>query len=114
VVYFKERGGSIRASAIVSCVDQFVGLAPSRVRELARTYAKPADAVGAPYWRTERGARYATMIWFTDVERVDRSPAVQRLYGAAWVVLDAAATSRVGRKPRRLGSARGARPSRAR
>lgn len=92
-VYFKERGGRIRASGIVARVDQFEDLTPSRVRELARMYAGPADAVGAPYWRAKRRARYATMIWLTGVEKLDRARATPRLYGAAWVVLKNAATS---------------------
>ncbi len=86
-VYFKERGGPVRASAVVIRVDSFADLTPARVRELARRYATPADAVRAAYWRQKRAARYATMIWFDNVREVAGGAHVPRLFGAAWVVL---------------------------
>src|SRR5688572_6504305 len=80
VVYFKERGGPVRASAVVTRVDSFSDLTPSGIRELSRRYSHPADAHRAAYWRLKRAARYATMIWIGEVRAFARSVHVPRLY----------------------------------
>ena len=89
VVYFKEKGGGVRARAEVARVDEFEGLTPRRVRGLARRYARAADARGAAYWRVKERARFGTMIWIRGVVELEGVASV-RLYGAAWVVLEQA------------------------
>lgn len=87
VVFFKERGGPVRAAARVARVEAFEELTERRVRGLERRYARAADAVGAAYWGAKRGAAYATMVWIEGVHVPTRPPRVGRLYGAGWVEL---------------------------
>ena len=87
-VFFKERGGPIRAAAEVKRVESFESLTPTRVDALRRRFG---GDIGAPreYWAEKRLARWGTLIWLADVRGVDRGPAHPPFHGRGWLCLGA-------------------------
>lgn len=92
-VYFKAAGGPVFGRARVRGVEQFAGLTPPGVAELARRYG-PRTCAPPGYWRRRRACRYATLIWLGPVRRTRSAPRVARQFGSAWIALPTAPGAR--------------------
>lgn len=88
-VYFKERGGGIRATAIIERVRCFDRLTPAMVRALRDEYGEAIRGT-SEYWKRKVDAKYATLMWLREVEPVRFGPRVPVFYGSAWVTIPAA------------------------
>lgn len=84
-ILFRVRGGGYAARARVARVELFEDLDPERVRALAARY-EPVVRGGRAYWAAKRRARYATLIWLTEVRPETRGPAWTP-HGRAWLTL---------------------------
>ncbi len=71
--------------AFVAGVENLENLSSVQVKELEREYN---DSIlgSAEYWRTKRDARYAVLIWLTDVREITSRP-IDKRDRAPWVVL---------------------------
>lgn len=87
-IYFKESSGPWRLTAIIEQVLFEEGLTPKRIREIRRDYNDVIRGE-AEFWKSKRDARYLTLIWLREVERIDpgAGPGVRPLQGAAWLTL---------------------------
>jgi ASC-1-like (ASCH) protein len=83
-VYFKQSSGGYRAAAKVRRVEFHEDLSPRDVRDLRKRLNAEVLA-SATYWRDKREAKYATLLWLSDVRKIDVGPEIDRLYGRAWV-----------------------------
>jgi hypothetical protein len=86
-VHFREKGGGFRLQATVAGALHIRGLTPrglGAIRDLFGTDIAASEA----FWRSRRGARYASLIWLTDVRATPESPALWRWPGfrdrSAW------------------------------
>lgn len=85
-LYIKERGGAIRATAIIDRVRFDEDLSPTAVQDLANQYND--QILGPPdYWRSKHNCKYASLLWLTRVESVSFGPRVPAFYGSAWRIL---------------------------
>lgn len=90
-LYFKRSGGGYGARATVERVETYdLESAPDieRLRDRIDDHVRGSDA----YWASKAKAQHATVVWFGDVRRTSRGPALPPLYGRGWVVLGSART----------------------
>jgi ASC-1-like (ASCH) protein len=82
-VYFKERGGAVRATAVVAWTEFHEQLTPARIAALQRRHNA---RVVAPeeYWRAKEGSRFATFVGLGSVEAVRFGPRFPVFCGRAW------------------------------
>lgn len=97
IVYFKQSSGGYKAAARVDRVEYHERLSPEGVRRI-KSRVNTRVLGSSAYWKAKRDARYATLVWLKDVQHTSHGPAIDRLYGRAWVVmgdsLRSSATSR--------------------
>ncbi|MBN2128636.1 MAG: ASCH domain-containing protein [Sedimentisphaerales bacterium] len=85
-VWLKESSGPIRGRGVVTQVQYFEGLTPTKVRELHQRYNE--HILGSEgFWSERRSARYATLIWLGGVRPV-RPWRLPRRGLSAWVVYE--------------------------
>jgi hypothetical protein len=92
-IYFKERGGPIRAVATVEAAEFFGPLTPRLVRML-RGRLNAGVMGDAAYWAAKAEARYASFFHLSDVEPALQGPPIPVLHGRAWVTLCSPMSSR--------------------
>ncbi|MGE3107484.1 MAG: ASCH domain-containing protein [Phycisphaerales bacterium] len=87
-LYIKERGGPVRATAVIERVEYFEDMTPRIVRSLQRRFN---DRILGPeeYWRARAKARFGTLLWVKDLEPVRFGPVIPTFYGSAWMSLPA-------------------------
>lgn len=82
-IYFKERGGAVRATAIVEWAEFREGLTPARITGLKREFND--RVLGSDeYWAAKRTARFATFAGLCAVEPVRFGPRFPVFCGRAW------------------------------
>lgn len=89
-VYFKEQSGPIRAVATVGALRSHEGLTPGAIRRL-RVEHNDQILGGRDYWALKRDARYAVLIWLSDVAQTEDWTVRPRLNGRGWLCLDGGA-----------------------
>lgn len=87
-LYFKEKGGPFRVTALAARVEHHLNLSPRGVRELKKTYNDRILGDEA-YWLAKAQARHATLVWLCDVEPISAGPLYRPRPRAAWFVLPA-------------------------
>lgn len=108
-IYFKQSAGPYRAVGTAEHAAFESNLNAKRIREIERDYNHAI--LGEPaFWQRKRTARFASLIWLTDVEAIDHGPEIPNLQGRAWLSLEEETAWRL-RKPaparRRQGSTDG-------
>lgn len=87
-IYFKERSGPVRATALVARVECYQDLTPRRVRELCRDHNQ--RILGPPeYWQEKSSARFATLLWVVHPEAIHFGPEIPAFCGNAWIRIPA-------------------------
>ena len=85
-IYFKQSSGPYRLRAHVQAIESFSELTPVQIRRIRKTYN---GQIGAPphYWKRKRTARYATLIWLTNIKSITTGPDIPPLNGRGWLIL---------------------------
>lgn len=92
-IYFKQRGGPIRAVATVEAAEFFGPLTPRLVNLLRGRFN--AGVMGdAAYWAAKSRARYASFFHLSEVEPAFDGPAIPVLHGRAWVTISTPTSAR--------------------
>jgi hypothetical protein len=94
LIWFKQVSGPVRAVATARSIRRFSDLTPHMVELIRKEWGREIDAP-LPFWRSQRQARSATLIWLTDVTAVEPFM-IDKLDRRAWVVLDGPPSPRVG------------------
>jgi hypothetical protein len=75
IIYIKPTGKRVIAKAIVRRVDEYEDLTPQDIIHLRETYDDRIMG-GDHYWQSKSNARYATLISFKKVTRIDNEASV--------------------------------------
>ncbi|MBC7772220.1 MAG: ASCH domain-containing protein [Pyrinomonadaceae bacterium] len=83
-IYFKERSGPIRGTALIGRVDSHENLTPELVRKIGTQHNR--HILGPDeFWTDKSSAKYATLLWLTNPQRVEYGPDVPRFHRSAWI-----------------------------
>lgn len=86
-IWFKASGGSFGAAARVRRVASWQHLVPSGIEQLRADHNSEIRGE-AEFWKCKRRARYATLVWLSDVRAIEQGPAYTHTPGGrAWYVL---------------------------
>ncbi|MFW5653865.1 MAG: hypothetical protein ACOC0P_07440 [Planctomycetota bacterium] len=83
-VYLKQASGPFRATAIAGRIDTHEHLTPDGVAALREKYADVVGRGHDDFWHRKRNAKYATIVFLRDVERICFGPEIARSRGLAW------------------------------
>ena len=86
-IYLKQVGGHILGRAMADNVLYFEDLNPEVIGKLRHEYYHEI-AMGSEFWRSKAQARYATLIFLTDVQRFVAPFAYRKRDRRSWLVLD--------------------------
>ncbi len=90
-VYLKQSSGPYRARAVIEAT-LFVQLGPHWPLDRLREQFQPQIQASDQFWEEKAGARYASLIWLTDVEAIGRDEVPADILGlskaqSAWRVV---------------------------
>ncbi|MEM9083318.1 MAG: ASCH domain-containing protein [Planctomycetota bacterium] len=89
-IYFKQSGGPVCVMAEAGRVELHDKLEVEDIKRLISKHRK-AIACDDDHWKRKAKAKYATLVWLTDVRPIDDVtpvPDIPKLFGRAWLVLD--------------------------
>lgn len=86
LIWLKQMGGPVRAVVTARSVRRFQPLTP-RLLDLIRRKWGPLIRTPAGFWRANRHARIATLVWLGDLCTLEPFT-IEKRDARAWVVLD--------------------------